>query len=286
MKSLIQIPAIVALVLVPSFARPTLAQDVIRGLDHIPVAVRDLEHSTADYQALGFAVKPGRPHANGLRNAHVKFPDGTEIELITAPVAADPLSSLYHDWLKGGEGPVFLGIYAPDFGRLTERLSRLGLRLERKDGLGTIVDPPGFQRLFFAGRQHSPTDRPEHFAHPNTAFSLAGIWVAGGMAEQRLLKELGAEPASESRCGPFESSGAVLAMPEGDVVFLPAIGHAPSNRSIVAASIAVRSIEAVRRILAGRHISYEQPAACDRSLWVAPTAAHGLWLEFRQLGSR
>jgi hypothetical protein len=75
------------------------AQDaVVRGLDHIPLTLRDLEQSQAYFEALGFVLKPGRPHANGLRNAHAKFPDGTEIELITAVSASDALSSDYVDW--------------------------------------------------------------------------------------------------------------------------------------------------------------------------------------------
>lgn len=251
------------------------------------MAVKDLERSTADFEALGFAVKPGRPHANGLRNSHMKFPDGTEIELITAPAAKDALSTLYYDWLKGGDGPAFLGLYTPDVGKLTERLSRLGLTLEWNDGLGTFVEPPNLRRLFFAQRQRSPTDRPDHFDHRNTAFSLTGVWLADGDAERRLLKELGAEPAPQVRCGPLGSSMAVLAMPEGDVVFLPAIARLPPDRSIVAATVAVRNLEAVRSLLARRHIPYEQPADCDgRSLWVGPTVAHGLWLEFRQSPSR
>jgi hypothetical protein len=279
--------AIVALALMPSLASPTAAQDVVRGLDHLPVAVKDLERSAADFEALGFAVKPGRPHANGLRNVHLKFPDGTEIELITAPAATDALSSLYHDWLKGGDGPVFLGLYAPDLGKLTEHLSRVGVSLDRTGDLGTIVEPPDLRRLFFARRQRSPTDRPEHFEHKNTAVSLTGIWLAGGTAEQRLLKELGAEPASAVRCGPLGPSVHVLAMPEGDVMFLPAALHLPADRSIVAASVAVRNLEAVRSLFDSRHIPYDQPAACDgRSLWVGPTAAHGLWLEFRQYPMR
>ena len=68
------------------------SEPVVRGLDHIPLAVNDLEASRADFEALGFVLKPGRRHENGLRNLHAKFPDGTEIELITVGAATDALT--------------------------------------------------------------------------------------------------------------------------------------------------------------------------------------------------
>ncbi len=49
----------------------------IMGLNHIPIAVADLDGAAAQYRQLGFALKPGRPHANGIRNEHAKFPDGS-----------------------------------------------------------------------------------------------------------------------------------------------------------------------------------------------------------------
>lgn len=157
-------------------ARATSAavhEPVVRGLDHFTLAVMDLEATKADFAALGFALKPGRPHDNGLRNAHVKFPDGTEIELITAPAATNALASEYHDLLKDGDGPAFLGFYAPNFDALNHRLAQLNLALNRQGSIATFSEPVAFRRLFFARRQQSPTDQPEHFAHTNTAFRLA-----------------------------------------------------------------------------------------------------------------
>ena len=37
------------------------------------------------YQRLGFSLKPGRFHAHGLRNNHIKFEDGSGLELISPP---------------------------------------------------------------------------------------------------------------------------------------------------------------------------------------------------------
>jgi hypothetical protein len=55
------------------------------------VVVKDLNAASERYQALGFTLKPGRLHADGIRNNHVKFPDGSGIELISPP--ATPLSA-------------------------------------------------------------------------------------------------------------------------------------------------------------------------------------------------
>jgi len=64
-------------------------EPLVRCLDHIPVVVTDLERGQANFRAMGFAIKPGRFYADGIQNAHVKFPDGTEIERITASKATD-----------------------------------------------------------------------------------------------------------------------------------------------------------------------------------------------------
>jgi hypothetical protein len=274
---------ILALALAVSTAAPTADAPVIRGLDHIPLAVNDLDRSKADFEALGFVLKPGRPHANGLRNAHVKFLDGTEIELISAPASTDALASDYFNWLKNGEGPVFLGVYAPDRDALTRRLSSLGLALDWTSGLGIVSEPTALKRLFFARRQRSPTDRPEHFAHANTASSLSGVWLAGAVAEQGLLPMLGAVPIEEALCGPFGSSAAAFALPEGRIAFVEPSSQRSPGRSIVGVTVTVGSLDTVRSILSSNGIRYEQLADCKRaSLWVGPTAAHGVWLEFHQ----
>jgi hypothetical protein len=272
-----------ALALVVSASALAADEPVIRGLDHIPLAVRDLDRAQADFEALGFVVKPGRPHTNGLRNAHMKFPDGTEIELIAAPAPTDMLASEYYGWLKNGEGPAFLGLYTPDRDVLSKRLSSLGLSIDWKGGLGTFSEPTTLGRLFFAQRQRSPTDRPEHFAHANTAFTLATVWLAGAAAEQDLLQRLGAVPIGEVPCGPFGSSSAALSLPEGKIVFYPAIAQLSPGRPIVAATLTVSSLDTVRSILSRNHIRFDEIRGCNReSLWVGPTVAHGFWLEFHQ----
>ena len=237
------------------------------GLDHIPIAVRDLEAAAETYRGLGFALKPGRPHQNGIRNQHVKFPDGTELELITAPEARDALTTTYRRHLDSGDGPAFLALYAPDRARVPRDLhASLGY-------------------LFFGPRNASPTDRPEHFAHPNTAASLIVVWLAGDdlLHERTLFTSLGATVVPREVRVPARVRAEVARFVEGEVVFLPGTHQRVRGRRIVGATVRVRSLAAVRKVLESRRIPVS--AADDgpsESLFVAPASAHGIWLEFRE----
>lgn len=282
MYRILRLP-LIALSLSLAAAASWASDDVVRGLDHIPLAVKDLDQSRADFEALGFVLKPGRAHRNGLRNAHAKFPDGTEIELITASSASDALSSDYLAWLKYGEGPALLGLFAPNFEALNERLSPSGLALDENDYIWTFANAPVLKRVFFSHRQHSPTDEARHFAHPNTAFSLSGVWLAGAEAERRLMTILEGAPTEMSTCGPFGSAAAAVSLPEAKIVFVPASAQIVPGRPIVAVTVLVRSLQAVQDVLTGHRIAFELAKGCDKpSLWVGPRAAHGMWLEFRQ----
>lgn len=62
----------------------------IIGIDHIPVAVRNLDQAVESFRSLGFAIKPGRSHSNGIRNGHIKLvgpqaAHGLWLELRRAP---------------------------------------------------------------------------------------------------------------------------------------------------------------------------------------------------------
>lgn len=231
----------------------------IIGLDHVPIAVRDLEKAADAYRGLGFALKPGRPHSNGIRNQHVKFPDGTELELITAPEARDSLTTKYRRHLENGDGPAFLALYIPDKARVPEDLH------------------PSLGYLFFGLRNASPTDRPEHFAHANTAYALTRVWLAGDdlSAERRLLAALGATIRREAVEFPDRVDAEVAALPEGSVVLLPGRFQIVRGRPIVGLTVAVRDLDTAATFAGA---SARRTAS---SVFVDPRDALGYRLELR-----
>lgn len=255
-------------------------QTLLAGMDHIPVVVRDLEKAEADFQTLGFAIKPGRFHPDGIRNAHVKFPDGTEIELITAPAATDALTSEYRARLETGEGPVYFGLYAPDQTALSARLAAAGFAASQDGGLMSFPSSSPLHPVFFGTRQKAPTDRPEHFAHANGALRLSGLWVRDLDGEKNLLSKLDAKLGVAKSCGPLQGPVTVAHMPDGDLLL---VKPQTDTGNVAAAQVELRSLDVVKQILTKQRIARKEYPACDpASIWVPPSAAHGIWLQFVQ----
>ncbi|MEW5984978.1 MAG: VOC family protein [Acidobacteriota bacterium] len=171
----------------------------IVGLDHIPLAVRDIDRAVETCRRLGFSIKPWRFHANGIRNAHVKFPDGPGPELITATEAVDPLTTRYRALLALREGPASFALHARDSDRLIAA-PRKGYEFDRRGDL-TEIRQPGLDWLFVVRDNRSPTDRPQHFDHPNGAVAFQSIWIATDAREGlvRLPVDLGGARSARSR---------------------------------------------------------------------------------------
>ena len=236
----------------------------ILGIDHVPVAVADLERAGERYRALGFALKPGRPYDNGIRNLHAKFADGTEIELITAPAATDDLTRTYREHLKAGDGPAFLALFRAPDADVTRQLKEAGVRVP--------------EYVFFGPRNHSPTDRPEHFAHANSAYTLTRVWLAGDdlAAERGMLTALGATFRREALDFPDRVQAEVAEFAQGSIALLPRRSQIVQGRTIVGITVGVRDLDTAARFAGA------DARRTNASVFVDPRRSLGYWLEFRK----
>lgn len=229
----------------------------IAGIDHMPFVVRDLDRTQATIRQLGFSIKPGRPHDDGLRTALVKFPDGSGIELVTARTPVDALTRTYVELLQQGEGPAFFSLHIRDPKRLVAALKAADLPYDDRGDV-PIVPLPGLEWLFFVGDNRSPTDRPEHFAHANGATAMSRVWVAPDDPAplRRVLTALGATIESRKVAAPDPVDAEVAQLDNGEILILPPEHQLIPGRPIVGATFTARESRAPRRL-------------------------HGLWIEFR-----
>lgn len=161
-------------------------------LDHIVIAVKDLEQTIADYRALGFNVlqggdHPGRPTYNAL----VVFADGSYFELI-AWRSPSPGERWWELLNAHGDGIVDFALLPPDTATTVAGAKDRGLAYSGPHDGGRVrpdgerlqwqtARPPSHDLPFLCGDQTPRALRvPEGDArvHPNGARGVASLALA------------------------------------------------------------------------------------------------------------
>ena len=166
-------------------------------MDHVVVLTRDLDAGTREAQRLGFTVKEGRAHANGLHNAHLKMSDGSSIELMSVSGApGDRVATRYADMLQTGEGGVYVALAIDSLPAVLDALADHGIDARTEPGRAfsyvTFPRGSGSEHVFLVRMHGAVRDPPDVLRHANGADGIAAVWMdapAGG-----LLEALGAIP--------------------------------------------------------------------------------------------
>ena len=262
---------------------PSPVADCRIGIDHLPTVVADLSQAIQRFRDLGFAIKPGRPHTNGLRNAHIKFPDGSGLELITVEHPHDALAAHYHRTLSTGEGPVYLSFHARDTACLIRVLHRHRIAHQQHGQLVTFANP-SLSSIFFVRDNRSPSDRAQHFTHVNSATALEEVWLAPPNPQPLLglLRDLGARVYETEVAAhhPSQTVHAVVAeVSNGRVVLLAPLHSSKEGRPIIGVVFRAQDRDAVAKSLATSGVAESEQHR--PRLILPPETAYGYWLEFR-----
>ena len=189
------------------------------SLDHVVMAVQDLQRAIDDYRSKGFTVTPGgrHPAPRTSSNALVVFEDGSYLELIswTPPNPAERWSNLLQQF---GEGYIDFALLPEDVPRAIEEAKSRGLALNGPID-GSRLRPDGKHVKWQTARQ-TTFDLPflcgditprewrvpegECRRHANGVRGIERITVAvrdAGVSAQRYAALLGVAPGGEFEVG-------------------------------------------------------------------------------------
>ena len=246
-------------------------------LDHVPIAVRDLPAALAEFRALGFTIKPGRPHQNGIENASVKFVDGSYVELITSPGGSDRLTTEYQEFLRNQEGAAYVFLRDQPAGAFSSRVLKAGGRREESGPFAFTELPAAWQaaRLQVIQYLAPASDPAATYQHPNGARRTVAIWTLVDRGSARVAQAFGAASAGPLAFA-FEhrDSEAVGLAVETCLMFTPRRAGDPARSAALAILVEVESLRRLPRPV-GRLFSERGPA-----VWLAPAQMHGVWLGF------
>jgi hypothetical protein len=218
-------------------SQPCVASRSAPALDHVVLAVRDLDRASAPFRAHGFRLKPGRLHGNNLLNRHVKFRDGSSLELMT--VQGEPRDAMARDYAElaaAGEGGVYVALRVESLARPVKAAGALDLD-SRESGSGpwrflSFSPPSPAAAVFFSAGSGVVQDPEALVSHEPDVTGLAEAWLEGGSELAALLERLGA-----TRCGPARSpdgrTGERLALSRGSIVVVKPSSARPRVLGVV-----------------------------------------------------
>jgi hypothetical protein len=281
-----------------------------RGIDHLVIAVRDLDGARRTFESLGFTVAPMARHPFGTANAVVQF-DGTYLELVSvydpqlipaARAGVFSFAAFNRDFLAKREGISMLALKSADAAADRADFERHGLatfeplHFERMatgpDGVERPVsfsvtftrEPRLKEAGFFTCRHHHPENfwRPEYQSHANGASSIASaVLVARDPADFHAFMTV----FSGKRDMSSTSFGVTFDMGDGAIDILSPVGYEaffgektePDPRRFLACRVEVADLDKARGVLRANGVAFSERQG---AVVVPPHAAHGLAIAF------
>lgn len=281
-----------------------------RDIDHLVVAVNDLEDARANWQALGFTVAPTARHPFGTANAVVQL-DGNYFELLavaepaTIPetdAGAFSLAAFNRDFLAGRQGLSMLALKSADADADRADFAAHGLPVFKPFNFERMATgPDGVERKvafslaytreprlrqvgFFTCQHHYPENfwRPEYQRHRNGARRIVSVVLATrdpADFHAFISRLSGQHDMISTSLGVIFDVGAStieVLSPVGYAAWFGALAEADPRR-LLAARVAVADVGQAGRALQEAGVACEQRMG---GLVVPPDKANGVAIAF------
>lgn len=282
-----------------------------RRIDHLVVAVHDLDEASTFYQRLGFQVGARNRHPWGTENRLVQF-GSSFIELITVGEDAEipphgegsfSFGAFVRDYLAQREGLAMLVLDSDDAKADAASFAQKGIgsfepffferRGRRPDGTPTHVaftlafarDEAAPQAAFFVCQQHYPENfwNPEFQRHDNKAVDIAAVsFVAQDPERHRgfLAAFTGSDPeriVDRDLSFPLRDARLDVMTPDDAAEVFGSVEVDPDQPSLAAFSVRVEDIGRQARWLDAAEVPYQHIGS---RLVVPASAAFGVAIAF------
>lgn len=283
----------------------------LRGIDHLVVAMRDLDAGARLYERMGFQVGGRNRHPWGTENRIVQF-ESSFLELITVGEGADipdhgprdfSFGAYVRDFLAEREGLAMLVLDSADGEADARRFAASGLgdfapfqfaRIARRpDGSETKVaftlaftrSPASIGAAFFVCQHHHPENfwNGDFQKHPNGASGIGSVTLATASPEpaREFLEAFGGSPVFVTPLGwslPLSRERIDL-LPSSQNHSDDSIKDSQGPGRLTAFSVIVPNVERIIERLAGAGIPHER---LDERVLVGPDVASGVAISFER----
>jgi len=164
-------------------------------VDHVIYVTKDLDSTLNKIQNLGFTIKKGSQHKNGILNAHIKFENDSSLEFITINgTPNDAQSKEYQKLISQKEGGVYVAFTGIKLNTLSTKLKKLEIQHSIETGKNwsylTFPKNSKLAAIFFIEYHTNFKSAPTLYQHKNGVKKINTIYLEGDESTIEVLKLL------------------------------------------------------------------------------------------------
>ncbi len=250
--------------------------------DHVIIGSSNLNNSVKMFAKLGFSIKEGRIHQNGIKNNFVEFNDGSEIEIIEINNPSNNLSSEYSKMINQKKYGLQFALRISEPEKLNSSFTQTNSifsEYNKNNVYSTISTPSVNQKLPFFFINYKNGNNNTITNHVNKANGISSVWFSTKDIKQtaRELVDFGFEaignykiPEMNRKIVQFKNHNFGIILIESD------------NYGVSGVTIGVEDFKLISDLITTNfdNKSIRQNDNNRNSIFINPTITNSIWIEF------
>lgn len=251
------------------------------NLDHVIISTVNLQETSNLFNTLGFSIKDGYKHKNGINNNFIEFANNTELEIIEVSDPKDELSSNYKNLIDENISGLQFAIRVNEIDQLKNNFEKLDYpftKTDKNNFYSTLSSKSNNTELPLFFIQYNIDNTNTLVTHKNNAKGIGSIWFETKDIKKsaRQLVDLGFEaignykiPSIKSKVVEFRNTNFGIILIESD------------NYEITGITILVEDIINLKSMFDKNKIEFNELS--NENIFLNPSQTKSIWIEFTKM---
>jgi hypothetical protein len=247
----------------------------VAQFDHLIIGTKNLDDSkTLFEEKLGFKIKNGNHHKNGISHFFVEFSDESEIEIMSIENPADKLANDYYQLLKNNKYGLQFALRTNEISNLRKHLNALKFDYEvfAENKIYSTLSKRNLDNelpLFFI--QFNNENNNTRTNHLNKSSSIKSVWFSTSNIKKtaRQLVDFGLDAVGNYDLPTFKNKVIQFMNNNFEIILIES-----DKYEITGMTITVEDINIVKKIIKTNFIEQND------NIYIKPSQTKLIWIEF------
>ncbi len=249
--------------------------------DHIIIGSNNLDDSKNIFEEkLGFTIKDGQKHKNGISNFFIEFSDESEIEIISVKNPSDHLASQYEKFLEDDKYGFQFVLRTNELLDLKEHLTTLkfGYSNYSKNNIYATLSKNMIDLelpIFFI--QYNSENKNTHINHLNKSLGIKSVWFSTRNIKKtaRELVDFGFDAVGNYELPAFKGKVVQFKNNNFEIILIES-----EKYELTGMTIWVEDVEALNERIRKNNI--EIIKQFKEKIFINPAQTKSIWIEFAE----